>query len=118
MTRGKWNIQTKIIGVICALILIFICCFFMLKFMYNMQNTTLQSTWKSDETGQILSFTPDNRVVFDGGSSNGIYYILSTDTMEYTIEGQTFQMMYYIKDQKLYWGIDKNHLECFTKRWY
>ena len=86
--------------------------------MYNMQNISLQNTWCSEETGQVLTFTEDERVEFKGNLPSGIYHILSPKNMEYTIDGKTFQMIYYIKDSKLYWGTDENHLECFKRVWY
>lgn len=86
--------------------------------MYTIQNVSLQSTWRSEETGQVLTFTKDERVEFRGNLPNGIYHILSPKTMEYTVDGKTFQMIYHIEDYKLYWGTDEEHLECFVKVWY
>lgn len=83
-----------------------------------MQNTTLQSTWRSEETGQVLTFNENNQVKLEGHLPDGIYHILSPNTMEYTTDGKTFRMVYHIEDNKLYWGIDENHLECFEKVWY
>ena len=76
---------------------------------------TLQSIWQSEETGQVLSFSPDGTVLFSGNLPSGIYHIISPNMMEYTINEQTFQMIYQIKDQKLYWGLNETSLETF--RW-
>ena len=118
MANSNRKIQKKIILAICGLTAIFILCFLVLKFMYTIQNTTLQSTWRSEETGQVLTFTNDNLVQFEGDLSSGIYHILSPGTMEYTIDGKTFQMLYRIEKNKLYWGIDEAHLESFVRTWY
>lgn len=86
--------------------------------MYNIQNVTLQNTWRSEETGQILTFNENEQVEFEGNLGDGIYHILSPNTMEYTIDGKTFKMIYRIEKNKLYWGIDEEHLECFVKIWF
>ena len=118
MAHSNGSIQKKIILAVCGLTTIFILCFLVLKFMYTIQNTTLQSTWRSEETGQVLTFTEHNSVEFEGNLPSGIYHILSPSTMEYTIDGKTFQMLYRIEKNKLYWGLDKDHLECFVRTWY
>ena len=85
--------------------------------MHNIQNLILQNTWRSEETGQVLTFTDDNLVEFDGNLPDGIYHILSPNTMEYTIDNKTFKMIYQIEENKLYWGIDESNMECFVKVW-
>lgn len=111
---SKRNRRKKILIVI-LLFLSVIFSFFVLKNISNYQNMTLQSIWQSEETGQVLSFSPDGTVLFSGNLPSGIYHIISPNMMEYTINEQTFQMIYQIKDQKLYWGLNETSLETF--RW-
>ena len=117
MTSNRNNIQKKLILAIFILLLVVIICFLVLKFMHDIQNLTLQNTWRSEETGQVLTFTHDNLVEFDGNLPDGIYHILSPNTMEYTIDNKTFKMIYQIEKNKLYWGIDESNMECFVKVW-
>jgi len=107
----------KITAILSGLGLVMCICFLALKFIYTLQDDSLQNTWKSEETGQVLTFMEDGKVEFESDLSNGIYHILSPNAMEYTIDGKTFKMNYYIEDNKLYWGIDKEHMECFSKKW-
>ena len=77
MTSNRNNIQKKLILAMFILLLVVIICFLVLKFMHNIQNLTLQNTWRSEETGQVLTFTDDNLVEFDGnfddpGTKNAI----------------------------------------------
>jgi len=81
--------------------------------MYKRQNIALQNTWLSKETGQILSFNTDGSVDIKGKSLSGMYHIISPNTMEYTVDGKTFQMIYHIVDTTLYWGLNDLSLECF-----
>lgn len=107
----------KLIGALIILSLVIILCFCALGFIYSLQDASLQNTWQSEETGRILTFTEDEYVEFKENSSKGIYHILSPNTMEYTINGKTFKMNYYIEENKLYWGIDQQHMECFSRKW-
>lgn len=116
ITSIKKSTVKKIIGALVILFLGIILCFCALGFIYSLQDASLQNTWKSDETGRILTFT-DEYVELKGVSSKGMYHILSPNTMEYTINGKTFKMNYYIEENKLYWGIDQEHMECFSKKW-
>lgn len=95
------------------LLIIVIAFFFILKHLQKRENLVLQRTWQSQETGIILTFTSDHQVVFKSDLPSGIYHIISQNTMEYTTEDQTFLMTYHLEKEKLYWGIDENHLECF-----
>lgn len=90
-------------------------CFCILKLTYLSQNAVLQSKWRSEETGQVLTFTEDNKVKLENSKATGIYYIRTPEKMEYTIEGKSFQMIYRIDGNKLYWGLDSENLECFSK---
>lgn len=110
--RKKQNTKKKksfLIGL--CLILVF--SFILLKLMYRHQNVTLQNTWQSKETGQIISFNMDGTVDIKGKSLSGIYHIISPNTMEYTVGGRTFQMIYRIVDASLYWGLNDTSLERF-----
>lgn len=117
MANGKWNKRGKFVGIFLGLSLILIVCFSVLKVMYALEHIPLQGTWESQETGQILTFTDQGSVEFEGNLPNGIYHILSPNTMEYTIDKKTFIMNYRIDGQVLYWGTDENKLECFDKVW-
>ena len=117
ITNIKKSTIKKIIwafGILCLVIILGFCA---LGFIYSLQDASLQNTWRSDETGQVLTFTEDDYVYLQGISSRGIYHILSPNTMEYTIDGKTFKMRYYIEENKLYWGIDQEHMECFSRKW-
>lgn len=109
----RQNANKKKALVIIGLCITIIVCFVILKLTYKRQNITLQGTWQSEETGQILTFTSDGNVDIKGNLSNGIYHIISPNTMEYTVDGKTFQMIYHIEDRKLYWGLDEMSLESF-----
>lgn len=110
--RKKKNTNKKVFMGI-GLCLILAICFILLKMMYIRQNVTLQNTWQSKETGQILSFNANGSVDIKGKSSDGIYHIISPNTMEYTVDGKTFQMIYHIVDRTLYWGLNDRSLESF-----
>lgn len=96
-----------------GLCLILAICFILLKMMYIRQNVTLQNTWQSKETGQILTFNSNGSIDIKGKSLGGIYHIISPNTMEYTVDGKTFQMIYHIVDRTLYWGLNDRALESF-----
>lgn len=106
----------KTLVVIFSAITVFLaCCFSMLKISYNAQNAVLQNKWRSEETGQVLTFTNDNQVKFENSDETGTYYIRTATKMEYSVDGKCFQMVYHIQDNKLYWGLDPDTLECFSK---
>lgn len=113
VTFNNQNTKKKKALMIIILCLILIVSFFSLKLVYHRQNITLQSTWKSEKTGQILKFTSNNHVDFKGNLPYGIYHIISPNKMEYTVNEKTFLTFYKIEDSKLYWGLDENELECF-----
>ena len=113
LIRKKQNTSKKKAFVIIGLCLILAICFIVLKIVYNHQNVTLQNTWQSKETGQILSFNPDGTVDIKGTSLDGTYHIISPNTIEYTVDGKTFLMTYYIVDTTLYWGVNNMALEHF-----
>ncbi len=118
MARGTNNLQKKLILAISGLLVVVVICFLVLKFMNSMQNVGLQNKWRSEETKQVLIFKENNQVEFAGDLPDGIYHILSPNTMEYTIDNKTFKMIYRIEKNKLYWGMDEEHLECFEMVWF
>lgn len=111
--RRKQNQNKKKVFISIGVCLILAICFILLKVMYTRQNVTLQNTWQSKETGQILSFNANGSVDIKGKSSDGIYHIISPNTMEYTVDGKTFEMIYHIVDRTLYWGLNDASLESF-----
>ena len=111
--RKKKKSSKKYIKMGIGLGIILIVCFVVLKIMSMSQNVTLQNTWQSKETGQIVRFDNTGKVTIKGKSSFGIYHIISPNTMEYTIDGKTFEMKYHIVDQTLYWGLSDRSLESF-----
>lgn len=98
---------------ISGLCLVIILSFLILKVIYSHQNLSLESTWQSEETGQVLTFLSNGNVELNGNLPIGIYHIISPNKMEYTIEGHTFITIYEIKNKKLYWGIDEASLEAY-----
>lgn len=111
--RKKKKTNKKKVFMCIGLCLILAICFIVLKMMYIRQNVTLQNTWQSKETGQILTFNSNGSVDIKGKSEGGIYHIISPNTMEYTVDGKTFQMIYQIVDRTLYWGLNDRSLESF-----
>lgn len=104
-------------------LLVCLCLFMMAAagILYSMQKSdkpVLQRKWQSEETGVCLTFHSDGVVTFDAPLPSDTYYIVSPDTMEYTINNRTFLMTYHIKDKKLYWGLNEETLECFKKCYY
>ena len=90
--------------------------FFCLAFLKQKEAITLVHTWQSEETGEVLTFTKDGKVTFKNNLPEGVYRIISPNTIEYTVGNMSFQMIYTIEDDKLYWGIDQEHLEIFSPR--
>lgn len=90
--------------------------FFCLAFLRQKEAITLVHTWQSEETGEVLTFTKDGKVTFKNNLPEGVYRIISPNTIEYTVGNMSFQMIYTIEDDKLYWGIDQEHLEIFSPR--
>ena len=118
MIKGKRRIEKKLGIGLGSLAIILVICFLVLKGMYSLTDTTLYGKWRSTETGQIVCFTEDEKVTFEGDLPSGYYHILSPGKIEYTIDHKTFQMIYRIEDNKLYWGVDETHLEKFDKTWF
>ena len=102
---------------ICLFIIgILVVSFLSLNFFKQKETITLVHTWQSDETGQILTFTKDGNVTFKNNLPSGTYRIISPNTLEYTINGMSFEMIYTIEENKLNWGIDEAHLETFSAK--
>ena len=90
--------------------------FFCLAFLKQKEAITLVHTWQSKETGEVLTFTKDGKVTFKNNLPEGVYRIISPNTIEYTVGNMSFQMIYTIQDNKLHWGIDQEHLEIFSPK--
>lgn len=98
---------------ILSLFLFLLAAFILLKWVQQINAPILTRTWQSEDTGVVLTFTENGSVDFKEDLPSGTYHIVSPNTMEYTIEGKTFVMIYELKDKKLYWGMDKDKLEVF-----
>lgn len=111
----KQKRTSNIIILIVSMCLLVAVAFGVLYWVNKNDELTLTHKWKSEETGIVLTFTNEGKVVFNSDLPSGTYHIISPTTMEYTIEGKTFLMTYQIKDKKLYWGMDENTLESFKR---
>lgn len=100
-----------IILLVIALLSISFLCLAVLK---QKETTSLVGTWTSEETGVVLTFTKEGKVTFKDNLSQGIYRIISPNTIEYTIDNMSFEMFYTIEEGKLYWGIDEENKETFS----
>lgn len=98
-----------IVGVLAASFLI-------LNATNDYENPSLIGKWVSTETGTTIKFTQDERVIISASALTGTYHIISPNTMEYTIDGLTFTMLYRIDDRYLYWGMSEEALECFKRK--
>ena len=114
--RKKKRFHYKKIFICLLFISILVISFLSLNFFKQKETITLVHTWQSDETGQILTFTKDGSVTFKNNLPTGTYRIISPNTLEYTIDGMSFEMIYTIEENKLYWGIDEAHLETFSAK--
>lgn len=88
--------------------------FLSLAFLKQKEANSIVGTWISEETGIVLTFTKEGKVTFKDGLSEAIYRIISPNTIEYTVDNMSFQMIYTIQDGKLYWGVDEEHMETFS----
>lgn len=107
--------KLKRILLIMSIILFLFIAFGILYWAYKNQAPSLTHKWQSDETGVILTFTEEGTVTFENGLPNGTYHIMSPNTMEYTIDNKTFLMFYRIDEKKLYWGVNEEALESFSR---
>lgn len=114
---SKKKRQPRYKGTIVILLLISLLAisFLCLAFLKQKEAVNLVGTWTSEETGIVLTFTKEGNVVFKNSLSQGIYRIISPNTIEYTVEDMSFQMIYAIEDGKLHWGVDEEHLETFIR---
>ena len=111
----KTNFHKKKIIIISMLLLI-VLSFCILSVLNSKESPGLSGTWQSEETGQVIRFTNKGTVVLKDNSKTGVYRIISTNTMEYTIDDLTFTMTYRIEEGMLYWGIDEENIERFNRK--
>ena len=88
--------------------------FLCLAVLKQKENTSLIGTWISEETGIVLTFTKEGIVTFKDDLSQGIYRIISPNTIEYTVDNMSFETLYTIEEGKLYWGINEENMEIFS----
>lgn len=88
--------------------------FLCLAVLKQKETTNLVGTWTSEETGVVLTFTKEGKVIFKDNLSQGIYRIISPNTIEYTVDNMSFEMLYTIEEGKLHWGINKENMETFS----
>lgn len=112
--RSKHSNVKRILLIISIILFLFIA-FGILYWTYKNQAPSLTHKWQSDETGVILTFTEEGTVTFENELPNGTYHIMSPNTMEYTIDNKTFLMFYRIDEKKLYWGVNEEALESFSR---
>jgi len=112
--NSKKSNARRFILVFCV-VLFMIIAFGILYWTYKNQAPSLTHKWQSDETGVILTFTNEGTVTFENDLPNGSYHIMSPNTMEYTIDNKTFLMFYRIEKDKLYWGVNEDALESFSR---
>lgn len=109
----KTNVRYLIL--ILLMLLFLIVAFGILYWTNKNEAPSLTHKWQSDETGVILTFTNEGTVTFENNLPNGSYHIMSPNTMEYTIDNKTFLMFYRVEKDKLYWGINEEALESFSR---
>lgn len=112
--KNQWQLKTILMLVFIVGVLVV--SFFVLDFTADYENPTLVGKWVSTETGATIKFTADEHVNLSTSTLTGTYHIISPNTMEYTIDGLTFTMIYRIEDRYLYWGINEETLECFKRK--
>jgi len=86
-----------------------------MKFYEIYNNPALVGEWVSVETGQTIEFVNNGQVLLDY-IEVGSYIITNPNTMEYTTEGQTFNMYYKLEERSLKWGIDEKEYERFDRK--
>ena len=108
------NNHKKIIALL-SISLFIVFSFFSFSIIKLYETPTLEGKWRSEETGDEVTFLENGTVILDNTNETGTYYITSPNSMEYSVENYTFQMIYRIEDRKLYWGTDEANMECFKK---
>ena len=122
MRPKKYNLyrkkkkQSKYIIVSTIISLFLISSIFLINIFSNIDRDSLIGKWKSELTNQVVYFTSDGEVKLDSTDITGTYHIISPNTMEYTISDMSFEMMYKIDDNKLYWGVDESKFEVFIPK--
>lgn len=88
---------------------------FGIKFYEIYNNPTLIGEWISEETGKTIEFVDNGQVLVDY-MEVGSYIITTPNKMEYTTQGQTFNMHYKLEQRSLIWGIDEEEYERFERK--
>lgn len=112
--KKKRQSRYKSLMAILLVVVILIISFLSLAFLKQKEAIGLVGTWVSEQTGVVLTFTQEGKVLFKDHQSEAIYRIISPNTIEYTVDNMSFQMIYSIEDDKLHWGVDEQHLETFS----
>lgn len=81
---------------------------------YN--NPNLSGKWQSSETGQIVEFTSEGKVLIKDIGYTPEYEIIGSDKMYYTIDDKDFMMQYNLEGRTLKWGLEGQELEEFTRK--
>ncbi len=72
--------------------------------------------WESEKTGNVVNFKPNGEVKLTAPFITATYHIITPNLLEYTVSDMSFEMIYRIQDNKLYWGIDESNLEVFIPK--
>lgn len=79
-------------------------------------NDSLYDKWESTESSTIVKFYKNGKVKIEGEDISANFLLLNEDKMEYTVEGKKFNMYYKVDDDLLYWGVNLDNLEKFTRK--
>ena len=113
--KKKRNYTKLVISVI-IIILFLLLAFFIIDNFNNSIRKSIVGKWQSETTKEIVTFTDDQKVKLSSNSLTGTYHIISPNVMEYTISDMSFEMIYRLDNNKLYWGTDKFNLEVFIPK--
>lgn len=102
-------------SMIALITLLGIIIWFGVEFYGTYNNPTLEGEWVSEETGQTVEFMDNGHILVDY-IETGSYIIISPNIMEYTIEGQKFNMYYKLEQRNLIWGVDGEENERFERK--
>lgn len=78
-------------------------------------NPSLEGTWQSIDTGEMITFSKDGEVKVKDSTYIPKYEVVSPNKMQYTIEDKDFTMQYFIEGRILKWGIEGQELEEFKR---
>jgi hypothetical protein len=80
------------------------------------QSPDLIGTWISKESGLSVTFQEDGQVLVEGKSYTPKYILTKPNQMFYTIEDKTFVMEYALEGRELYWFIEGENEEVFSRK--